>query len=229
MCGSWQNRAMFREKSVRFTNRSHAGRQLARLLIHLSTEPVVVLGLPRGGVPVGFEVARRLSSPLEVLLVRKLGVPFQPELAMGAIGEGGVKVLDEERIRHLGIGADRVAQVERRERRRLLHQAELFRRDRPPLSLTGRTAVIVDDGIATGSTALAACPVARRQGAERIVMATPVAPRDAGAIFEGVADEFVAVSTPRRFVAIGFFYDDFDQTPDEDVIELLERSRRWRS
>lgn len=220
---------MFRQESIRFANRADAGRRLARLLVHLSEEPVVVLGLPRGGAPVGFEVARRLAAPLEVLLVRKLGVPFHPELAMGAIGEGEARILDEERIQRLGVGADQVAEVERRERKNLQHQAELFRRNRPPVSLAGRTAVIVDDGIATGSTALAACAVARRQGAERIVMATPVAPTEAAEIFEGVADEFVAAHIPRRLVAIGFFYDDFGQTPDREVVDLLERALRWSS
>lgn len=214
---------------MRFVNRSHAGRQLAHLLAHLRTEPAVVLGLPRGGVPVGFEVARELSAPLEVLLVRKLGVPFQPELAMGAIGEGGVRIVDEGRMRRLGIGADQLERVERRERKELLRQADLFRQGRPPVSLDGRTAVIVDDGIATGSTALAACPIARRLGADRIVMATPVAPRDAGAILKDAADEFVVATTPRRFAAIGFFYDDFGPTPDREVIDLLERARRWGS
>ena len=214
---------------MRFVNRSHAGRHLAHLLVHLRTEPAVVLGLPRGGVPVGFEVARELSAPLEVLLVRKLGVPFQPELAMGAIGEGGVRIVDEDRIRRLGVRAGQLERVERRERKELLRQADLFRQGRPPVSLDGRTAVIVDDGIATGSTALAACPIARRLGADRIVMATPVAPRDAAAMFEQAADEFVVVSTPRRFAAIGFFYDDFGPTPDTEVIDLLERARRWGS
>lgn len=177
----------------------------------------------------GFEVARELSAPLEVLLVRKLGVPFQPELAMGAIGEGDVRIVDEGRIRRLGIRADQLARVEARERRELVRQADLFRQGHPPVNLNGRTAVIVDDGIATGSTALAACPIARRLGADRIVMAAPVAPPEAAAIFEEVADEFTVVSTPRRFAAIGFFYDDFGPTPDREVTDLLERARRWRS
>ena len=214
---------------MRFVNRSHAGRKLARLLGHLRDEPSVVLGLPRGGVPVGFEVARELSAPLEVLLVRKLGVPFQPELAMGALGEGGIRIVDEDRVERLGIRPAQIDRVERRERKEMARQAELFRLGRRPADLNGRTAVIVDDGVATGSTALAACPIARRLGADRIVMAVPVAPSDAAGIFDGVADEFVAVSTPRRFSAIGFFYADFRPTPDSEVIELLERAREWIS
>lgn len=214
---------------MRFVNRSHAGRKLARLLEPLREEPCVVLGLPRGGVPVGFEVAKALGAPLEVLLVRKLGVPFQPELAMGAIGEGGVRILDRDRVRRMGISGGQVERVERAERLEMARQAELFRQGRPAADLDGRTAVIVDDGIATGSTALAACPIARRLGAARIVMAAPVAPRDAPGLFAGAADEFVAASTPRRFAAIGLFYADFRPTPDREVIELLDRAREWRS
>lgn len=212
---------------MRFVNRSHAGRQLAGLLAHLRTEPAVVLGLPRGGVPVGFEVARELSAPLEVLLVRKLGVPFQPELAMGAIGEGGIRIVDDDRLRRLRIRSDQLERVERRERKEMARQADIFRQGRPPMNMEGRTAVIVDDGIATGSTALAACPIARRLGADRIVMATPVAPYDALNLFGAAADEFVAVATPRRFAAIGLFYDDFGPTSDREVVDLLERARRW--
>lgn len=213
--------------AMRFKNRVQAGRKLAALLDHLREAPAVVLGLPRGGVPVGFEVARALGAPLEVLLVRKLGVPYQPELAMGAIGEGGIRILDEDRARRLRIDPAQIDRVERRERRELDRQAELFRSGAPPADLEGRTAIIVDDGIATGSTALAACPVARRLGADRVVMATPVAPRDAPSIFEEAADEFVVVSMPRRFGAIGYFYLDFRPTPDREVIRLLERAREW--
>ena len=214
---------------MRFVNRSHAGRKLAGMLDHLREEPCVVLGLPRGGVPVGFEVAKALAAPLEVLLVRKLGVPFQPELAMGAIGEGGVRILDHDRVGRLGISAGQVRRVERAERAEMARQAESFRQGRPAADLDGRTAVIVDDGIATGSTALAACPIARRLGAARIVMAAPVAPHDAHRLFENAADEFVVASTPRRFAAIGLFYADFRATPDREVIELLDRAREWTS
>ena len=210
---------------MRFADRSDAGRVLARLTDHLRDEPVVVLGLPRGGVPVGFEIARWLAAPLEVLLVRKLGVPRQPELAMGAIGEGGVRVLDRQRVTRLGIGAADIERVERRERRELARQARRFRGDRPPADLEGRTAVIVDDGIATGATARAACRIARRLGAARVVVAAPVAPRDAPQTFAEVADELVVAHTPRRFAAIGFFYRDFLPTPDQQVVDLLEGAR----
>ena len=214
---------------MKFVNRSHAGRELARLLDHLRGERTVVLGLPRGGIPVGFEVARRLSAPLEILLVRKLGVPFQPELAIGALGEGGIRIIDEDRVTRLGISPDQIDRIEHLEHQEIARQAKLFRQGRAAADLSMKTAVIVDDGIATGSTALAACPVARRLGAERIIMATPVAPRNAPAIFKDAADEFVSLWTPRRFAAIGFFYADFRPTSDREVIELLERARNGYS
>ena len=211
---------------MRFMNRSHAGRKLARRLDHLQGERTVVLGLPRGGIPVGFEVAHRLSAPLEVLLVRKLGAPFQPELAIGALGEGGIQIIDEDRVGRLRIGADHIERLVSQERKEMTRQAEVFRQRRPAADLSGNTAVIVDDGVATGATALAACAIARRLGADRVVMAAPVAPCEAPAIFSEAADEFVAVSTPRRFSAIGHFYADFRPTPDHQVIELLEKARR---
>lgn len=210
---------------MRFMNRSHAGRKLARRLDHLKSERAVVLGLPRGGIPVGFEVARRMSAPLEVLLVRKLGAPLQPELAIGALGEGGIQIINEDRVRRLRIGSDHIDRLVRQERNEMTRQAEVFRQGRPAVDLAGKVAVIIDDGIATGSTALAACAIARGMGADRVVMAAPVAPCDASAIFSEAADEFVAFSTPRRFSAIGHFYADFRPTPDHQVVELLERAR----
>ena len=214
---------------MKFVNRSHAGRKLARLLDHLRGERTVVLGLPRGGIPVGFKVARRLSAPLEILLVRKLGVPFQPELAIGALGEGGIRIIDEDRVTRLGISPDQIDRIEHLEHQEIARQAKLFRQGRAAADLSMKTAVIVDDGIATGSTALAGCLIARRLGAERIIMATPVAPRNAPAIFKDAADEFVSLWTPRRFAAIGFFYADFRPTSDREVIELLERARNGYS
>ena len=141
---------------MKFVNRSHAGRRLAHLLDHVRGESAVVLGLPRGGIPVGFEVALRLSAPLEVLLVRKLGVPFQPELAFGALGEGGIRIIDEDRVTRLGITPEQVDRIEQRERQEIARQAKLYRQGRATADLSMKTAVIVDDGIATGSTALAA-------------------------------------------------------------------------
>ncbi|MDA8074937.1 MAG: phosphoribosyltransferase family protein [Actinomycetota bacterium] len=208
-----------------FEDRSDAGRQLAARLDALRGEKTVVLGLPRGGVPVAFEVARALGAPLDVIIVRKLGVPFQPELGLGAIGEGNVRVLDEEVIQRAGVTEAEVATVEARERTELERRARRFRDDHPAVPLLGRTAVVVDDGIATGSTARAACQVARAQGAAKVVLAVPVAPRGWESRIGSDADELISLSTPEPFFAIGQFYDDFSQTTDEEVIECLERAR----
>jgi putative phosphoribosyl transferase len=209
-----------------FSDRVDAGRRLAALLGHLVQEPVVVLGLPRGGVPVAFEVAQALGAPLDVIVVRKLGVPSHPELGMGAIGEGGARVVNERIVRLAQVSESALAEVEARERTELERRARRFRGERPRLSLRGRTAVIVDDGIATGSTARAACQVARAQGAERVVLAVPVAPLGWTSRFADEADELVAVETPEPFYAIGGSYDDFSQTSDETVVECLQRAHR---
>jgi putative phosphoribosyl transferase len=204
-----------------FVDRGDAGRQLGQRLQHLRGEDVVVLGLPRGGVPVAAAVAVALGAPLDVVMVRKLGVPWQPELAMGAIGEGGVRVLVPETIRRAGVTDEELAGVERRERAELQRRAQRFRGDRPRLSLAGRTAVVVDDGIATGSTARAACQVARAQGATRVVLAVPVAPLHWSRDLHDAADELIALVTPRLFRAIGQWYTDFSQSTDEDVVACL--------
>lgn len=183
-----------------------------------------MLGLPRGGVPVAAEVARSLGAPLDVILVRKLGVPSQPELGMGAIGEGGTRVLNSEVIRLARISARDLAAVEARERVELERRAARFRGDRPPISLEGRTALIVDDGLATGSTARAACQVARAAGALHVVLAVPVAPPGWTARIGADADELIALETPDLFLAIGQCYDDFSPTPDEEVVACLAGS-----
>jgi putative phosphoribosyl transferase len=207
-----------------FTDRADAGRQLAARLQNLRGEPVVVLGLPRGGVPVAAEVARALGAPLDVIVVRKLGVPFQPELGLGAVGEDGVRVLNPAVIWDAGVSEADLAAVEQRERAEIDRRARRYRGERARLSLTGRTAVIVDDGIATGSTALAACRIARALGAARVVLAVPVAPEDWEARIGAEADLLVSVSTPLGFMAISQFYDDFSQTSDEDVVACLAAS-----
>jgi putative phosphoribosyl transferase len=209
-----------------FTDRADAGRRLAAKLKHLQGQPIVVLGLPRGGVPVAFEVARALDAPLDVIVVRKLGVPFQPELAMGAIGEDGVRIVNDRVKALAGITDQEFAAVEQRERIELERRARRFRGDRPRVALTDRTTIVVDDGIATGSTARAACQVARAQGATRVVLAVPVAPPTSIAELRRDADEVVAVETPHRFSAIGEWYADFSQTPDEQVVALLQLAER---
>ena len=209
-----------------FANRIEAGRLLAEQLTDLRGEDLVVLGLPRGGVPVAAQVARALDAPLDVIVVRKLGVPFQPELAMGAIGEMGTRVLDETLIRHAGITLDEVRDVEDRERAELERRVARLRRGRPRVPLEGRVAVVVDDGLATGSTARVACQVARQLGARRVVLAVPVAPADS--VREGIpaADQIVCVRMPEPFVAVGRHYDDFTPTSDEEVIVALDQSAR---
>lgn len=195
-------------------------------LVHLRGQPVVVLGLPRGGVPVAFEVAQALDAPLDVILVRKLGLPRQPELAMGAVGEDGIRVLDLDLARRAGLSDLDIATVEARERVELERRARRFRGERSRLDLTGRTAIIVDDGIATGSTARVACHVARAHGAARVVLAVPVAPPDWKQRMGTVADELIALTTPKPFWAVGQFYDQFSQTTDDEVMSYLERAAR---
>ena len=205
-----------------FEDRVDAGRQLAARLEKFRDDDVVVVGLPRGGVPVAREVALSLQAPLDVILVRKLGIPLQPEYAMGAIGEGDARVLNEQAIRSFAISADEMAEVERRERVELDRRAQAYRAVKERTPLAGRVVLVVDDGIATGSTARAACQVARASGAERVVLAVPVAPAGWDEVAREVADEFIAVTMPRWFQAVGQFYRDFDPTTDHDVIACLE-------
>ena len=207
-----------------FVDRVDAGRRLARELQHLRGQDLVVVGLPRGGVPVACEVARALHAPLDVIVVRKLGVPFQPELGMGALGEDGVRVINEEVVRLAGVTEAELAVVEQHERAELERRAHRFRGDRPRVALAGHTVVIVDDGLATGSTARAACQVARAEGATRVVVAVPVAPPGWPARLGNDADECVCLETPEPFFAIGPFYADFSPTSDDEVVACLERT-----
>ncbi len=202
-----------------FADRAEAGRRLAEALRHLAADDVVVVGLPRGGVPVAAEIARRLGAPLDVVVVRKLGVPFRPELAMGAVGEGGVRVVDR-RVADV-VGPVEFAQVESRERAEVERRARRFRGGRERVPLAGRTVVIVDDGIATGSTARAACRVVRGQGASRVVLAAPVGPRSVIRSLQAEADEVVCLHLPAVFGAVGRFYADFEQVDDDEVTAVL--------
>jgi putative phosphoribosyl transferase len=205
-----------------FSNRVEAGRRLAERLKMLPRERLVVLGLPRGGVPVAFQVASVLGVPLDIIVVRKLGVPFQPEFAMGAIGEGDVRILNEQVMNIVGVTPTELGKVEQRERRELARRAARFRGTSARVPLTGCTALIVDDGIATGSTVRAACKVARAQGARRVIVATPVAPPRTVAALHDDADEVIALYMPEQFSAIGQFYADFSPTSDEEVVRLVE-------
>lgn len=205
-----------------FRDRRDAGRTLAGLLQHYrDRSDVVVLGLPRGGVPVAYEVARALGAPLDVFVVRKLGVPRRPELAMGAIASGGVVVVNDDVVRGLGIGPEVVERAAEREGRELLRREEAYRDGRPLPELAGKTAVLVDDGLATGSSMRAAIVALREHRPGRIVVAVPAAPRATCRELEAVVDEVVCASTPSPFVAVGASYWDFSQTMDDEVRELL--------
>jgi putative phosphoribosyl transferase len=205
---------------VRFVNRVDAGRRLAERLGHLRGEDVIVLGLPRGGV-VAAEVARALDAPLDVIVVRKLGMPFQPELAMGAVGEGGALGVNERVVRAAHVSEAEFAAVEGRAVEEVQRRARRFRGDWPRLALAGRTALVVDDGIATGSTARAACQVAWVKGAASVVLAVPVCPPQTAGALRGEVDEFACLQAPASFSAVGQFYLDFGQTSDEEVAATI--------
>lgn len=220
-----------------FRDRTDAGRQLAgRLAARLGPRghgDVVVVALPRGGVPVAAPIARALDVPLDVILVRKLGLPFQPEYAMGAIGEGDVTVLNDDVIDRMSITLDSVADVVRRERAELARRVDRYRSGRPATSLDGRSVVLVDDGMATGSTAAAACDVARRLGATRVTVAVPVASPEAVELVRSRADDVVSLEIPCGFRSVGEHYEDFAQVDDELVLALLDElagdDDAWRS
>jgi putative phosphoribosyl transferase len=206
---------------MRFRDRAHAGRALAARLEHLRATDPVVVGLPRGGVPVAAEVAAALGAQLDVVLVRKIGAPEREELAVGAIGEDGVTVRNEAVLRELGLSWEDLADQVERARAEVRRRAEMLRPGTRP-ELRGRTVILVDDGIATGATVVAALRVLRDLGVTRIVLAVPVAPPDSLAALRPLADEVVCPSTPRRFAAVGQWYDDFTQVPDDQVRTLLE-------
>jgi putative phosphoribosyl transferase len=207
-----------------YLDRSDAGRRLAAALKkYQGAAGTIVLALPRGGVPVGYEVATALDLPLDVLIVRKLGLPSQPELAMGAVASGGATVLNEDVLRYLPEGDDAVERVKARELVELSRREQLYRGRRPPLSLRGMTGIVVDDGLATGATMEAAVRALRSLAAGRVVVAVPVASSEARERIAAVADEVVCLQTPEYFSAVGQWYERFDQTEDEEVRELLAR------
>jgi erythromycin esterase-like protein/predicted phosphoribosyltransferase len=213
--------------ATQFRDRAEAGRLLAeRLRASAGRDDVVVLGLPRGGVPVAFEIARALDAPLDVFLVRKLGVPGHEELALGAIATGGTRVLNERLVESLGIPREWIEAIDAKEMRELERRERAYRGDRPPPDLTGRTVILVDDGLATGSTMLAAVQAVRQDEPERVVVAVPVAPAEVCAALREEADEVICLLTPPDFRAVGVWYADFTQTTDEEVRQLLERARR---
>jgi putative phosphoribosyl transferase len=210
--------------TTRFRNRAEAGHLLAQKLIAYAYRPdVLVLGLPRGGVPVAFEVAKALQVPLDIWLVRKLGVPTQKELAMGAIATGGVRVLNQEVVNWLGISDEVIDKVAAQEQQELERRNQVYRGNRPAPDVRNRTIILVDDGLATGSTMHAAITSLRQQQPDRIIVAVPVAPPSVYKDFKHEADEIVCLQTPELFHAIGVWYVDFSQTTDQEVRELLEQ------
>lgn len=209
-----------------FSDRHEAGRQLASQLgDYQGREDVVVLGLPRGGVPVAYEVASALNAPLDVFLVRKLGVPGHPELAMGAIASGGVRVLNDDVIGWYGLPESEIDRVAADEQEELARREREYRREQTPLDLRGRTVLLVDDGLATGSTMKAAVKAVRTLEPARIVVAVPVGATDTCRELRELADEVVCAHTPEPFSAVGLWYRDFSQTTDDEVRELLEKGR----
>src|ERR1051325_4126288 len=213
-----------------FANRAEAGQLLAgKLLDYAGRDDVIVLGLPRGGVPVAFEVAQRLRVPLDVFIVRKLGVPGFEELAVGAIASGGIRVLNEDVARALPNADEIIETVTQREMIEVQRREEQYRDGRPAPEISGRTVILIDDGLATGATMRAAVKALRQRGAAKIVVAVPVGPPDTCKEFEDEADEVVCASAPEFFQAVGQYYEDFSQTSDEEVRGLLARAAQDRS
>jgi putative phosphoribosyl transferase len=208
---------------VIFADRAEAGESLADALARFGGEDVVVLAIPRGGVVVAEPVARRLSAPLDVVVPRKVGAPGNPELGLGAVAPG-VRVLDERLVRELGVTPDYLEHEIAAQEEEIARRLEVFRRGRSPVDVGGRTVIVVDDGVATGGTAVAACRWARAQGAGQVVLAVPVAPGQAIPTLEQEVDELVVLATPNPFYAVGQWYRDFEQVGDEEVARVLDRA-----
>jgi len=210
-----------------FQDRTDAGQRLAvRLKKYANRPDVLVLALPRGGVPVAYEVAKQLGAPLDIFLVRKLGVPGHEELAMGAIASGDVRVINEDIVSYLRIPEEVIDSIAEREQQELERREQSYRVDRPPPDLNGRVVILIDDGLATGSTMRAAAAALRKQDPARIVVAVPVSSPETCNEFRSEVDEIVCAVTPEPFRGVGMWYHDFSQTTDEEVRELLERARQ---
>lgn len=208
-----------------FSDRREAGRELAALVPAVRSDEAIVLALPRGGVPVAYEIARALGAPLDVFLVRKLGTPGHPELAMGAIASGGIRVLNEEVVRYLNIPQELIDAVAEREQSELARREAAYRRGGSLPSLKDRTVILVDDGLATGSTMKAAVAAVKQEQPSRVVVAVPVGAPETCRALAAVADEVICARMPSPFSAVGQWYRDFAQTTDEEVTDLLEKSR----
>ncbi|MFB6101354.1 MAG: phosphoribosyltransferase [Haloplanus sp.] len=213
---------MASDENGRFTDRTDAGRQLGAALADRDIDADVVLAIPRGGLPLGRAVADALDAPLDIVVASKIGAPGNPEFAIGAVASDGSVWLDEETIQQLGVGDEYIDREREREAEAARKKADRYRGDRTPPDLTGKTVVVVDDGAATGSTAVAALRLVREQGAGRVVLGLPVAPPDTVADLEEAADEVVCLRTPANFHAVGAFYDRFDQVTDEEAMAYLD-------
>ncbi|WP_228718560.1 phosphoribosyltransferase [Kitasatospora acidiphila] len=210
------------QHQMRFRDRADAGRLLGKRVAGWAADRPIVVGLPRGGVPVAYEVARMMEAPLDILVVRKIGAPGQPELALGAVGEGGIRLFNHDIIAALGISAERLERLADETAAEVAERTGRLRGDRPPLDPAGRAVVLVDDGIATGATVRAAMAVLRRRDVDQLLLAVPVTSPEALRVLGPLADDLVCLSAPAAFMAVGQFYDDFDQTSDQEVRRLLE-------
>jgi len=208
-----------------FIDRTDAGKKLAeKLNKYKDKKGVIVLGLPRGGVPVAFEVAEAIDAPLDVFIVRKLGVPGQPELAMGAIASGGIRVMNENVVRRSGVSEQQIEEIAEKELQELKEREEIYRGARPDIEISGKTVLLVDDGLATGASMRAAVSALKELDPEKIVVAVPTAPADTCKEFESIVDDVICLRTPSPFWGVGGSYQNFSQTTNEEVRDFLERS-----
>jgi putative phosphoribosyl transferase len=209
-----------------FTDRVDAGKRLASALSNFSGKKGIVLAIPRGGVPVGFEIAKTLKTPLDVIIPRKIGAPDNPELAIGAVAEDGTAILDDNLVKYLGVSREYIKEEIERQKQEIRRRLEIYRQDASYPNLKGFDVIVVDDGIATGSTMKAALASVKNRGAASITVAIPVGPPSTIEELEKIADRVVCLYTPEYFQAIGQFYNDFGQTADEEVIKLLQESKQ---
>ncbi len=217
-----------RHEETPFRNRHNAGRRLAERLARYRDENPVVLALPRGGVPVGYEISRSLDAPLDIFIARKLGAPGRPELGIGAVAQGGLRVLNADAIRALGIPKEHIERVAKRETAEIERRLGLLRGESPEPEVRGRTAILVDDGLATGVTARAAIEALRRRAPRRLVLAVPVCAAPSAELLRPEVDDLICLKTPSGPTAISLWYRNFEQVPDEEVIKLLKDARRER-